>query len=83
MVVPIATEYSNVIDIEFNILDAIKNQVHFLGSDVRGLTDTHGQPAVAIEPEGSSKGAEVVGRLIEKKCVVLHRDIKFGEELVS
>ena len=36
-----------------------------------------------VEPEGSSKSTEVAGRFIKKKCVVLHRDIKFGEELVS
>ena len=73
----------NVVHVKFNIFDAIKNQVHFLCGDVRGFTDTHGQLAIAVEPKGSSKDAEVAGSVIKKKGVVLHRDIKFREKLVS
>ena len=83
VVVPVAAKYPNVIHIKFNVINAIKDQVHFLGSDVRGFTDAHRQPAIAVEPKGSSKGAEDAGGFIKKKGVVLHRDIKFGEELVS
>ena len=83
VVVPAAAEYANVVHVKFNIFYAIENKVHVLCGDVSGITNSHGQPTIAVEPEGSSKGAEVAGSFIEKKRIVLQRDIKFREKLVS
>jgi hypothetical protein len=83
MMLPVFAEDANVVHEAFEFFDATEYHLHgFLGKIGRAL-DTHRQSAVAVLAEGCNDGTQVLGLVVELKCVKLHCDVELGEEGIA
>jgi hypothetical protein len=83
MVLPVTSEYANVVHKTFKFLNSTEFRLHSFLGKVRRALDTHRESAVSVLAEGCYDGTQVFGLFIELERVELHRNVELGEEGIA